>query len=159
MGRKTSLLIFLMFLVLAAVLWRDHQRDYWSFSPRAACRIVAEAGLEKAVSLSVMGDQTGWHRTLSHTDPALVAEALALLQGGEGRKIRWHGAPTPDEIWFFILADGREVLVGWWNVDRLEHLGDPTITGDVYGDFPAQGDRLSKVDRQRFNQIRKQLLW
>jgi len=147
----------LLLLALIAGLWWHARRDYTGYSPRAARRIIAEAGLEKAVSLSVTGDLVGWQH-MPCTDSALLAETLTFLQSGAGRKMDWHGAPTPEEIWVFTLADGRQASLGWWNVERPEYVHALTITGDVYGDFPADGDRLVTVDRHGFYRLRKRIL-
>jgi len=142
--------------VSAVCLWNG-QRDHSSFSTRTAQRIIAEAGLERALWLSVSGDRTDWQRIPLCADRGLLGEAVALMQRGTGKKISGHGAPTPEEIWFFVLGDGREVAVGWWDLDRPDKAS-ATITGNVYGYRAAMGDRLIRVDRQSFDHVRERIL-
>lgn len=153
--KKVFLPVLLLLLALAAGLWWEGEQEYRGFSQRTALRIVAEAGLEQSLSVCMIGDRSAWQRLPPCSEPGLVKEAVALLEEGEGRRMRWYGAPTPEEIWIFSLADGREVLVGWWNVAEW---GSPTITGDLYGDLPTDGDRLIRVSRETFWRIQRQLL-
>jgi hypothetical protein len=144
----------LVFSLLAlGAAWCVHEAQYVAFSAPAGRLIVRQAGLERAVSITVAGFDRG--RTPACTDAAVLAEFRAWLRQATGQRQREPGGPTPLEQWFVTLDDGSEAQIAWWDLKSTwEGTPVPTITGEV---MLGREQCLLRLPRDEFYRLRERM--